>query len=139
MIITIRQYKHSSIRNHTMSKFKIDCPVERALSIIGGKWKIPIIFNLSKNPHRFGILRNKLSTITTQMLSKQLKEMERDGLVIRKVLSVMPPSVEYSLSEFGKSALPVLKSINNWSKSKDDQIIKIVKKNIKKIDSHITI
>jgi DNA-binding HxlR family transcriptional regulator len=65
--------------------------------------------------------------------------MERDGLVIRKVLSVMPPSVEYSLSEFGKSALPVLKSINNWSKSKDDQIIKIVKKNIKKIDSHITI
>ena len=81
------------------------CPVEQALQVIGGKWKIPIIHHLNEKPHRFGKLKSRLTKVTQQMLSKQLKEMENDGLVKRTVLSVMPPSVEYSLTDFGKSAI----------------------------------
>ena len=76
-------------------------PVEQALQVIGGKWKIPIIHHLNEKAHRFGKLKSRLTKVTQQMLSKQLKEMENDGLVKRTVLSVMPPSVEYSLTDFG--------------------------------------
>ena len=105
------------------------CPVEQALQVIGGKWKIPIIHHLNEKPHRFGKLKSRLSKVTQQMLSKQLKEMENDGLVKRTVLSVMPPSVEYSLTDFGRSSIPVLSSIYNWSKSNNKKISKIINKN----------
>ena len=87
----------------------IDCPAERAVYFIGGKWKIRILFNLSsKNKVRFGELKRNLKTITQQMLSKQLKELEQDGIVNRKVHQIVPPKVEYSLTEFGNSLIPIL-------------------------------
>ena len=109
------------------------CPVEQALQVIGGKCKIPIIHHLNQKPHRFGKLKNRLAKVTQQMLSKQLKEMENDGLVKRTVLSVMPPSVEYSLTDFGKSAIPVLKSLYNWSTHNDSKITECIKKNHNKV------
>ena len=109
------------------------CPVEQALQVIGGKWKIPIIHHLSQKPHRFGKLKSRLTKVTQQMLSKQLKEMENDGLVKRTVLSVMPPSVEYSLTDFGKSAIPVLKTLYSWSLNQDSKITKCIKKNYNKV------
>ena len=109
------------------------CPVEQALQVIGGKWKIPIIHHLNEKPHRFGKLKNRLSKVTQQMLSKQLKEMENDGLVQRTVLSVMPPSVEYSLTNFGKSAIPVLQTLYSWSINQDSKISKCIKKNYNKV------
>ena len=86
----------------------IDCPAERAVYFIGGKWKIRILFNLSnKKKVRFGALKRNLKTITQQMLSKQLKELEHDGIVNRKVYQVVPPKVEDSLTEFGNSLIPI--------------------------------
>ena len=95
----------------------IDCPAERAVYFIGGKWKIRILFNLSrKKKVRFGELKRNLKTITQQMLSKQLKELETDGIVNRKMHQVVPPKVEYSLTEFGLSVIPILKSFSDWNR-----------------------
>jgi|TARA_B110000116_G_scaffold162487_1_gene140512 DNA-binding HxlR family transcriptional regulator len=98
---------------HTMTKC-LD-PITNSLKLIGGKWKIAIIYNLGGGAVRFGELKRKLSPITQQMLTKQLREMERDQLVDRKVFEVIPPKVEYSLTEFGKSLKPVLNSWCKWS------------------------
>ena len=89
-----------------------DCPAERATYFFGGKWKIRILFNLfNKKKVRFGELKRTLSKVTQQMLSKQLKELEQE--VNREV--VMPPKVEYSLTTFGLSLIPILKSLSNWN------------------------
>ena len=94
-----------------------ECPAERAIYFLGGKWKIRILFSLLNNKKiRFGKLKKGLKTITQQMLSKQLKELEIDGLVNRKVYQVVPPKVEYSLTEFGLSVMPILKSFSDWNK-----------------------
>ena len=94
-----------------------ECPAERAVYFLGGKWKIRILFNLSqKKKIRFGELKKDLKTITQQMLSKQLKELETDGIVNRKVHQVVPPKVEYSLTEFGLSVMPILRSFSEWNK-----------------------
>ena len=108
---------------------KKSCPVSNALTMLGGKWKINIIYQLSQKTTRFGELRRLLGNVTQQMLSKQLKEMERDKLIIRKVYDVVPPKVEYSLAEFGKSSLPILNSLHHWGKSKKRIIDKVVKNN----------
>ena len=90
-------------------------PVSTALSLIGGKWKIAIIYNLRQEPVRFGELKRILAPITQQMLTKQLREMERDFLINRKVYEVIPPKVEYSLTDFGQSFMPVMESLCKWS------------------------
>ena len=95
----------------------IDCPAERAVYFLGGKWKIRILFGLlHRKKMRFGEIKKTLKTITQQMLSKQLKELEVDGIVNRKVIQIMPPNVEYSLTEFGLSVMPILKSFSEWNK-----------------------
>ena len=95
----------------------IDCPAERAVYFLGCKWKIRILFGLlQKKKMRFGEIKKTLKTITQQMLSKQIKELEVDGIVNRKVIQIMPPNVEYSLTEFGLSVMPILKSFSEWNK-----------------------
>ena len=95
----------------------IQCPAERAIYFLGGKWKIRILFTLYNNKKvRFNVLKKGLKTITQQMLSKQLKELETDGIVNRKVHKVVPPKVEYSLTEFGLSVIPILKSFSDWNR-----------------------
>ena len=95
----------------------IECPAERAIYFLGGKWKIRILFTLYNNKKvRFGELKRNLKTITQQMLSKQLKELEQDGIVNRKVHQIVPPKVEYSLTEFGNSLIPILRSFSDWNK-----------------------
>jgi DNA-binding HxlR family transcriptional regulator len=95
----------------------ITCPAERAIYFLGGKWKIRILFSLyEKKKVRFNELKKVLKTITQQMLSKQLKELETDGIINRKVYQVVPPKVEYSLTEFGLSVIPILKSFSDWNK-----------------------
>ena len=103
----------------------INCPAERAIYFLGGKWKIRILFTLFNNKKvRFNELKKVLKTITQQMLSKQLKELETDGIVNRKVHQVVPPKVEYSLTEFGLSVIPILKSFSDWNK-KNTKIISL--------------
>ena len=88
--------------------------VSEPLKLIGGKWKIAILHALSMGPIRFGELKRNLSPITQQMLTKQLRELEKDNLVNRKVFDVVPPKVEYSLTEFGWSFEPVLVALCKW-------------------------
>ena len=88
--------------------------VSEPLKLIGGKWKIAILHALSMCPIRFGELKRNLSPITQQMLTKQLRELEKDNLINRKVFDVVPPKVEYSLTEFGWSFEPVLVALCKW-------------------------
>ena len=107
-----------------------ECPAERAIYFLGGKWKIRIIFLIYQNKkNRFGELKKILQTITQQMLSKQLKELELDGLVNRKVFQVVPPKVEYTLTDFGLSVIPILKSFSNWNKKNNKTISLKLNKN----------
>ena len=107
-----------------------ECPAERAIYFLGGKWKIRIIFLLYQNKkNRFGELKKILQTITQQMLSKQLKELELDGLINRKVFQVVPPKVVYTLTDFGLSVIPILKSFSNWNKKNNRTISLKLNKN----------
>ena len=89
-------------------------PTSRPIKLIGGKWKISILHKLYENPQRFGELKKALSPITQQMLTKQLRELEKDKLVNRKVFDLVPPKVEYSLTKFGWTFEPVLKALCEW-------------------------
>lgn len=97
-----------------MAKKQLFCPVETTLSLLSGKWKVMIIYYLLKGTVRFNQLQRDLGNITHRTLSKQLKEMEEDGLVIRTDYGEIPPRVEYALSPLGKSLSPVLKAMHNW-------------------------
>ena len=91
-----------------------NCSVYDVMNIIGGKWKIDIIYHLGEGTLRFGELKKWLVPITQQMLTKQLRELEKDGLIARRVYNFIPPKVEYSLTQFGLSLKPVISSLCRW-------------------------
>ena len=94
---------------------KGNCYIEGALKSIGGKWKILIVWAISQNEViRFNDLQRKVDGISSLMLSKNLKELEKDSLVIRHQYNEIPPRVEYKLSEFGQRLTVVLKSLGKW-------------------------
>ena len=101
-------------------------PVANTLKLIGGKWKIMILDNLLTKQMRFGQLKKSLNGITSQMLSKQLKEMEKDKLLIKKVLKSDAFSSEYSLTVFGRSTIPVIKSLIKWGSFNKKKITKVI-------------
>ncbi len=88
---------------------------EKVVNMIGGKWKLRIIYVLAFHEVlRYGELKRLLSPITHKMLSTQLKELEKDGLVHREEYQQIPPKVEYSLTQMGRDLKPVVKEIHNW-------------------------
>ncbi len=89
-------------------------PVEFAFHFIGGTWKMPILWRLNQNTLRYGELKKTLPHITHKMLSSQLRELERDELVTRKVHAVVPPKVEYTITERGKKTIPVIEVIRAY-------------------------
>jgi DNA-binding HxlR family transcriptional regulator len=93
------------------------CPVTKSMNVIGGKWKPIIIFLLINKINRFGEMQKSVVDISKQMLTKELRELEKDGIINRKVYPVVPPKVEYSLSEKGKKVLPVIKALVKFSES----------------------
>jgi DNA-binding HxlR family transcriptional regulator len=95
------------------------CPIETTLSLISGKWKILILKELIKEPVRYNMLMKKISKISAKVLTQQLKELERDGLVVRDVYAEIPPRVEYSLSLKGRSMLRILKEMAVWGMEND--------------------
>ena len=100
-----------------VTKREIHCTVEATLTVIGGRWKVLILWYLYKGTMRFGELRKALPVeLTQQMLTQQLRELEADGVVQRKVFAEVPPKVEYSLTEFGKSLQPILHEMSNWGR-----------------------
>lgn len=92
-----------------------NCPVEATLDIIGGKWKSIILFRVLEKTRRFNELRRLLPNLTQRMLTNQLRELESDGLVARKIYAQIPPKVEYSITEFGKTLEPVLRILTQWA------------------------
>jgi DNA-binding HxlR family transcriptional regulator len=93
-----------------------DCPVLMTTSIIGGKWKPLILFYLQIRTHRFSELHRLIPGSTKKMLTQQLRELERDAIIHRKVYAEVPPRVEYSLTLHGKSLRPILRLMSNWGK-----------------------
>jgi DNA-binding HxlR family transcriptional regulator len=98
-----------------MQKESLQCPVTTALSIIGGKWKVIILWHLKEGGvKRFGELQRLVSGISQKMLTQELRDLEQTGLVSRKVYPVVPPKVEYSLTETGWSLKPILELLSVW-------------------------
>ena len=93
---------------------KNNCPVEATLELIGGKYKALILWHLSEGTLRFSELRKAISGATAKMLTQQLRELEAKSLIHREVFPVIPPKVEYSLTELGKSLMPVLVAMRDW-------------------------
>lgn len=97
------------------------CPVEAAISLIDGKWKCVILWHLQEEgTMRFNELRRRIGCITQRMLTSQLRELEEDGLIDRVVYAQVPPKVEYSLSERGRSLWPILGALQNWGDANMD-------------------
>ncbi len=93
------------------------CPVEATLEKIGGKWKGIVLFHLLQGTKRYSELKRDVGTVTQRMLTKQLRELEADGLIVRTVYPVVPPHVEYSLSETGKTLEPILIALRDWGEN----------------------
>ncbi len=91
-----------------------ECPVTYTMSKIGGKWKPIILYLITKGGNRFGLLQRGIGGISKQMLTKQLRELESDGILDRKIYAEIPPRVEYSLTEVGESLLPIIERMRNW-------------------------
>lgn len=92
-----------------------DCPLEELISRIGGKWKVIILWQLLDGPRRFGELRRQMPTATPKTLTAQLRELESDGFLTRRVFAQVPPKVEYSATPLSASLRPVLRAMHDWS------------------------
>ena len=90
------------------------CPVETTLILIGDKWKVLILRDLLSGTKRFGELKKSIGNVSQKVLTAQLRSMEESGLINRKVYAQVPPKVEYSLTELGKSLKPILDAMQNW-------------------------
>lgn len=93
------------------------CPIELGLNILSGKWKLKILWNLSKGTIRFNELQRLSGHITTKTLTEQLRELEEQGIILRTVFPEVPPRVEYSLSEIGCTLKPILSELCEWGKT----------------------
>lgn len=91
-----------------------NCPIEATIDLIGGKYKVLILWHLIDSTLRFNQISKLIPQATPKMLTQQLRELEKDNLIVRKVYPVVPPKVEYSLSTFGKSIIPILDAMCNW-------------------------
>jgi DNA-binding HxlR family transcriptional regulator len=92
------------------------CPVEVTLDVIGGKWKGMVLYRLLEGTARFNELRRIIPAITQRVLTTQLRELERDGVISRRVYAEVPPRVEYRLTEFGRGLAPLFNLMEQWGK-----------------------
>lgn len=90
------------------------CPLTTTLGVLGGKWKLIIIYWLAHGVHRFSDLQRRQPTITHKVLTESLRQLEEDGLVTRKVYAEVPPRVEYRLTGYGQTALPLVEHVRRW-------------------------
>lgn len=93
---------------------KINCPVTVSIELIGGKWKTIILYSLLSGTRRFGEIAVRIPDISRKVLTEQLKELESDGLIVREQYKEIPPRVEYSLTELGKSLSSVFRELEIW-------------------------
>lgn len=100
------------------------CPMVMVNKILSGKWKIIILWHLSSGTLRFSELKRKLSNVTQKMLTTQLRSLEEDKIIFRTVYPVVPPKVEYSLTETGKNFIPILESMHDFGEEYIQNLIK---------------
>lgn len=98
-------------------------PVKDALEVLNGKWKLPIIVSLSFGSKRFKEISRQVNGITDKMLSKELKELEMNELIKRTVYDTFPPTVEYEMTEYGKSLQKVIKALGDWGELHRERIL----------------
>ena len=101
---------------HSTYQCNNGCPVEATLELIGGKWKGVILYHLMERTYRFGELKRVMPGVTQRMLTKQLRELETDGIIHRKVYAEVPPKVEYSLTDVGESLRDVMMMMRDWGR-----------------------
>ena len=99
-----------------------DCPIRNVLDRIGDKWSLLIVHTLAAAPLRFGALRRAIPDISQRMLTQTLRDLQRDGLIERRVFPTVPPSVEYRLTGMGKSLLKPMQGLVDWAKKHQDRI-----------------
>lgn len=99
---------------HGLNTKSAGCPVEYTLGLIGGKWKGVLLYHLIDGEKRFNEFRRICPSITQRMLTLQLRELEEDGLVHREVYHQVPPKVEYSLTTFGRTLVPIIQAMKDW-------------------------
>lgn len=108
--------KESSTNRQNKHHIQGECPVTYTLQKIGGRWKPLILYHLQQGPRRYGQLRKDIPAITEKMLVQHLRELEADGIVGREVKPVVPPHVEYSLTELGSTLSPILNAMAKWGR-----------------------
>ncbi len=106
---------------NTQEKTLPACPVETTLTLIGDKWKVLILRDLMAGTKRFGELKKSIGSVSQKVLTAQLRDMEQNGLVNRKVYAEVPPRVEYSLTGLGKSLKPILDAMWVWGEGYQEQ------------------
>ena len=97
-----------------MKKMDVTCPITASMSVVGGKWKSVILWYLKDDPKRFGVLKKLIPECSLKMFNDNLKDLEKNGIVIRNVFAGVPLKVEYSLSDYGKTLLPIILSLRQW-------------------------
>lgn len=112
---------------HKQYDCNFGCPVEACVEVIGGKWKGVILFHLLGGTKRFNELMRLMPAVTQRMLTRQLRELEADRVVARTIYPEVPPRVEYSLTEFGRTLEPVLKTLQGWGMEYLEQLTRIRK------------
>ncbi len=100
----------------TLNGEQYNCPIEVTVGVIGGKWKMLLLWHLREDVRRFNELKRLIPGSTQKMLTAQLRELERDGIVLRKVYAQVPPKVEYSLTPYGRSLRPLIEFACSWGK-----------------------
>ncbi len=101
---------------------KLVCPVQRTIAMIADKWKVIVIANLGEGTKRFRELQRAMQGVTPKVLTRQLRDLEQDGLVSRHAYAEIPPRVEYSLTPLGRSLLPILQQLHNWAVANCDAL-----------------
>lgn len=99
------------------------CPVEVSVAVLGGSWKMTIVKNLLEGPMRYGALRRAVGPVTPRVLTRQLRELESDGIVERAVFAEVPPRVEYSLTEQGQALRSFVSALDEWGKNYAREVI----------------
>jgi len=108
-----------------IEKGEFNCEKELTLSVISGKWKAVILWHIGhEGTHRFNELQKLFTKISNKMLTNQLRELEEDGIINRKVFAEVPPKVEYSMTELGMTLIPIIDMLYEWGKKRMDEIKK---------------
>ncbi|PZX11751.1 HxlR family transcriptional regulator [Breznakibacter xylanolyticus] len=105
---------HPNVTIVSKLNYKTKCPVTATLQLIGGRWKTIILYTLTHGTKRFGEIAVRIPEISRKVLTEQLKELESDGLIVREQFKEIPPRVEYSLTDLGKSLSPVIGELEKW-------------------------